>query len=82
MWGELLSNIDKLLHVNRDSEDLAARYQSLSTLLKTHLRREVTEVTQAVEKVLTEKEMAAMAGLGVDAFDKKDVLAYVGMIMA
>ena len=82
MWGEVLSNSDKLLHVHRESEDLAARYQSLSTLLKTHLRREVTEVTRAVEKVLTEKEMAEMAGHGVDAFDKKVVLAYLGMILA
>ena len=32
-------------------EDLAAKYESLSALLKVHLRREVTEVTPAVEKV-------------------------------
>ncbi len=64
------------------AEDLAAQYQSLSTLLKSHLRREVTEVTPAVEKVITEKEMEEMASHGVDAFDKKVVLAYLGMILA
>lgn len=64
------------------AEDLAAKYQSLSTLLKSHLRREVTEVTPAVEKVITEKEMEEMASHGVDAFDKKVVLAYLGMILA
>lgn len=63
-------------------EDLAAKYQSLSTLLKSHLRREVTEVTPAVEKVITEKELEEMAGHGVDAFDKKVVLDYLGMILA
>lgn len=63
-------------------EDLAARYESLSSLLKIHLRREVTEVTPAVERVLTEKEMEEMASHGVDAFDKKVVLAYLGMILA
>lgn len=63
-------------------EDLAAKYESLSALLKIHLRREVTEVTPAVEKVLTENEMEEMASHGVDAFDKKVVLAYLGMILA
>jgi hypothetical protein len=63
-------------------EGLAEEYQSLSALLKTHLRREVTEVTPAVEKVVTEKELEEMAGHGVDAFDKKVVLAYLGMILA
>ena len=63
-------------------EDLAAKYESLSALLKVHLRREVTEVTPAVEKVVTEKELEEMASHGVDAFDKKVVLAYLGMILA
>lgn len=63
-------------------EDLAAKYESLSALLRIHLRREVTEVTPAVEKVITVKELEEMASHGVDAFDKKVVLAYLGMILA
>jgi len=63
-------------------EDLAAKYESLSELLKVHLRREVTEVTPAVEKVVTAKEMEEIASHGVDAFDKKVVLAYLGMVLA
>jgi len=63
-------------------EALAAKYESLSALLKIHLRREVTEVTPAVERVLTAKELEEMANHGVDAFDKKVVLAYLGMILA
>lgn len=63
-------------------EDLAAKYESLRALLRIHLRREVTEVTPAVEKVITEKELEEMASHGVDAFDTKVVLAYLGMILA
>ncbi|MDQ4212747.1 hemerythrin domain-containing protein [Microbacterium capsulatum] len=63
-------------------EELAERYEALSALLKVHLRREVTEVTPAVEKVLTEKELGELASHGVDSFDKKVVLAYLGMILA
>jgi len=63
-------------------EDLAAKYKSLSELLQVHLRREVTEVTPAVDRVLTVKEMDEMASHGVDAFDKRVVLAYLGMILA
>lgn len=63
-------------------EDLAAKYESLSALLKVHLRQEVTEVTPAVEKVVSAKELEEIAGHGVDAFDKKVVLAYLGMILA
>ena len=63
-------------------EDLADRYEKLSELLKVHLRREVTEVTPAVEKVLTAKEMDLLASHGVDSFERKVVLAYLGMILA
>jgi hypothetical protein len=63
-------------------EELAAKYEALSELLKVHLRREVTEVTPAVEKVVTPEELEEMASHGVDAFDKKVVLAYLGMILA
>ncbi len=63
-------------------EELAVRYEKLSELLKVHLRREVTEVTPAVEKVLTAKELDALASHGVDSFERKVVLAYLGMILA
>ncbi|KHK97761.1 hemerythrin [Microbacterium mangrovi] len=63
-------------------EDLAQRYEALSAVLKVHLRREVTEVTPAVEKVLTEKELGELASHGVDSFDKKVMLAYLGMVLA
>ena len=63
-------------------EDLAVRYEELSELLKVHLRREVTEVTPAVEKVLTAKEFEALASHGVESFERKVVLAYLGMILA
>ena len=63
-------------------EDLAAKYVSLSELLQVHLRREVTEVTPAVEKVITVDELEEMASHGVDAFDKRFVLAYLGMVLA
>lgn len=63
-------------------EDLAQRYATLSATLKVHLRREVTEVTPAVEKVLTPEELEALANHGVDSIDKKVMLAYLGMILA
>ncbi|WP_438854318.1 hemerythrin domain-containing protein [Agromyces sp. M3QZ16-3] len=63
-------------------EQLAAEYEDLSAMLKVHLRREVTEVTPAVEKVLTEEEFEKLSQHGVDSFEKKVVLAYLGMILA
>lgn len=63
-------------------EELAVGYERLSALLKVHLRREVTEVTPAVEKVLTQEEFEKLSSHGVDAFEKKVVLAYLGMILA
>ena len=63
-------------------EELATRYERLSAMLKVHLRREVTEVTPAVEKVLTQEEFDKLSSHGVDAFEKKVVLAYLGMILA
>jgi len=44
---------------------LATHYERLSPTLKVHLRREVTEVTPAVEKVLTEKEFDQLASHGI-----------------
>lgn len=63
-------------------EQLAEGYEGLSALLKVHLRREVTEITPVVEKVLTPEELGMLATHGVDAFEKKVVLAYLGMILA
>lgn len=63
-------------------EQLAERYAHLSDILKVHLRREVTEVTPVIDKVLTQKEMDELSSHGVDSFDKKVVLAYLGMILA
>jgi hypothetical protein len=64
------------------AEDLAQRYEGLGQLLGVHLRREVTEVTPAVEKVITEDEMQELVSHGLDAFGTKVVLAYLGMILA
>ena len=63
-------------------EDLAQRYADLSALLKVHLRREVTEVMPAVERVITEEEMAAMARHSQDEFSMKVMLAYLGLVLA
>ncbi|GAA2014691.1 hemerythrin domain-containing protein [Microbacterium ulmi] len=63
-------------------EELATMYAELSKVLKVHLRREVTEATPAVERVMTEKEFGKLAQHGVDEFEKKVVLAYLGMILA
>lgn len=61
---------------------LAERYASLDELLKVHLRREVTEVMPAVDKVLSDDEMAAMVKHSTDSFDAKVMLAYLGMVLA
>ncbi|WP_077488919.1 hemerythrin domain-containing protein [Sinomonas mesophila] len=63
-------------------EDLAQRYADLSALLKVHLRREVTEVMPAVEKVMTEEELASMAKHSQDEFSVKVMLAYLGLVLA
>lgn len=63
-------------------EELAGRYEALSALLKVHLRREVTEVTPVVEKVLTEKEFGMLAKHGTDQFEMKVMLAYLGLVLA
>ncbi|MBD8045365.1 hemerythrin domain-containing protein [Arthrobacter sp. Sa2BUA2] len=64
------------------SEELAERYEDLSTLLKVHLRREVTEVMPAVDRVLNEKEMNAVGQHGIDQLDKKFLVSYLGMVLA
>lgn len=63
-------------------KDLAERYEDLSTLLQVHLRREVTEVMPVVDRVMTEKEMDAVGQHGIDQFDKKFLVGYLGMVLA
>ncbi|WP_228373661.1 hemerythrin domain-containing protein [Demequina soli] len=63
-------------------EDLARRYETLSATLKAHLRREVTEVMPAVDRVLTVEEFDKLSEHGFDEFEKKVVIAYLGMILA
>ncbi|WP_062521084.1 hemerythrin domain-containing protein [Demequina silvatica] len=63
-------------------EELAQHYERLSARLKVHLRREVTEVMPAVDRVLTNEEFEQLAAHGFDQFEKKVVIAYLGMILA
>jgi hypothetical protein len=63
-------------------EDLARRYEDLSAVLKVHLRREVTEVMPAVDKVMTAKELTEVAQHGANEFDRKFAVAYLGLILA
>jgi hypothetical protein len=62
--------------------DLAHRYEELSTVLQVHLRREVTEVMPAVDRVMTEKEGKEIGKHGVETFDKKFLVGYLGMVLA
>lgn len=63
-------------------DDLAERYEDLSAVLNAHLRREVTEVMPAVDKVMTEKELVMAAEHGSSQFDKKFLVGYLGMVLA
>ena len=63
-------------------DDLAERYEDLSAVLNVHLRREVTEVMPAVDKVMTEKELVMAAEHGSSQFDKKFLVGYLGMVLA
>ncbi|KQR80043.1 hemerythrin [Arthrobacter sp. Leaf337] len=63
-------------------EELATRYEDLSAVLKMHLRREVTEVMPAVDRVMDEKEMNGVGQHGIEQFDKKFMVAYLGMVLA
>ena len=64
------------------SADLAERYEDLSAVLKVHLRREVTEVMPAVDRVLTQDEVKVLAQHGIDQFDRKFLVSYLGMVLA
>lgn len=68
-----------------DSEagnELAERYADLSGVLNVHLRREVTEVMPAVDRVMDQKEMEGVGQHGIEQFDKKFMVAYLGMVLA
>ncbi|MFI5061036.1 MAG: hemerythrin domain-containing protein [Actinomycetales bacterium] len=62
--------------------ELAQRYEDLSAVLKVHLRREVTEVMPAIDRVLTEKELTEGAKHGTDQLDKKLLISQLGMLLA
>jgi hypothetical protein len=62
--------------------ELAARYEDLAAVLNVHLRREVTEVMPAVERVVTEKEMKTAAQHGINQLDRKFLVGYLGMVLA
>jgi hypothetical protein len=66
----------------RDRDDLAGRYGDLSAVLNVHLRREVTEVMPAVDKVMTQKELTTAAEHGTGQFSKKFLVGYLGMVLA
>ena len=63
-------------------EVLAKGYEDVQSVLSEHLRREVTEVMPAVDRVVTEEELKAMIQHGVKQHDKKFLVTYLGMVLA
>ncbi|WP_245827837.1 hemerythrin domain-containing protein [Sinomonas mesophila] len=63
-------------------DEVAERYEELSAVLKVHLRREVTEVMPAVDRVMTAKGLSKAAQHGTGSFDKRLMIAYLGMVLA
>ena len=63
-------------------QELAERYEDLSAVLNVHLRREVTEVMPAVDRVMTEKEMNGVGQHGINQVDRKFLVGYLGMVLA
>ena len=63
-------------------QELAGLYADLSEVLNVHLRREVTEVMPAVDRVMTDKEIDALGQHGIEQFDKKFLVGYLGMVLA
>jgi hypothetical protein len=53
-----------------------------SAVLNVHLRREVTELMPVVGRVMTEKEVKGVGQHGIDQFDKKLLVSYLGMVLA
>lgn len=62
--------------------ELAERYDDLSTVLKVHLRREVTEVMPTVDRVMTEKELKEVGQYEVAQLDKRFLIGYLGLVLA
>jgi hypothetical protein len=62
--------------------ELIQRYEDLQPALKEHLRREVTEVMPVVDRVMTEKELMALPKHGVEQYDKKFLVSFLGMVLA
>lgn len=65
-----------------DAEELTTGYDEVRSILHEHLRREITEVMPAVDRVITEQELAAMVQQGVRQHDKKFLVTYLGMVLA
>lgn len=65
-----------------EREVLGQGYEEVLSILNEHLRREVTEVMPAVDRVVTEEELKAMVQHGVRQHDKKFLVTYLGMILA
>jgi Hemerythrin HHE cation binding domain len=63
-------------------EQLADAYERTLAVLKVHLRREVVEIVPVAERVVTEKEWAAMAEHSVNAIPKSRLLPQLGMLLA
>jgi hypothetical protein len=64
------------------ASELAALYEDLSAVLNLHLRREVTEMMPVADRVMSEKEAAAVGQHGVRALDKRFMVRYLGMVLA
>lgn len=62
--------------------ELAQRYENLQPVLMEHLRREVTEVMPVVDRIMTEKELIALPKHGVEQYDKKFLVSFLGMVLA
>lgn len=65
-----------------NTEELATGYEDVQSVLNEHLRREVTEVMPAVDRVITVQELKAMVQHGVKQHDKKFLVTYLGMVLA
>lgn len=64
------------------TQELAGHYEDLSAVLNVHLRREVTEVMPAVDRVMTEAEAKKVAEHGRGQVSNKFLVGYLGMVLA
>ena len=62
--------------------ELAGLYEDLSAVLNVHLRREVTEVMPAVDRVMTQQELKTAAEHGSSQVSNKFLVGYLGMVLA